>query len=249
MYPSFFERMYTRYLTAITARSIRQTDLILAASVWLEEQVKKRLQDPPTQVLYVGINPKKWDLQATKESVMTLSIKHPAVVGVFPFNQYAKVSGLIKFTRVVRRMKDVNFYFAGNGPYLDLVKQECPSNMLLVGGVPGTQIKEFLKRGDIFVHPSGLDVLPRSVKEAALMEKPIVASDEGGIPEIVKNGQTGYLCDIDDADQWIGRIRFLLDHPDFAGRLGEHARDFVVETFSWGKIAESFVKTLTAFGE
>jgi glycosyltransferase involved in cell wall biosynthesis len=94
------------------------------------------------------------------------------------------------------------------------------------------------------VHPSGLDVLPRSVKEASLMEKPIIASNVGGIPEIVKNNQTGYVCGIDDVDQWIGKIRFLLDNPDVARRFGKNARESVIETFGWRKIAERFIKIL-----
>jgi glycosyltransferase involved in cell wall biosynthesis len=78
-------------------------------------------------------------------------------------------------------MPEVNFYFAGDGPYFNLVKQNCPPNMLLIGRVSEPEVKKLLESGDIFVHPSGLDALPRIVKEASLMEKPIVASNVGGI--------------------------------------------------------------------
>ena len=112
-----------------------------------------------------------------------------------------------------------------------------------------SEIKKLLESGDIFVHPSGLDALSRSVKEASLMEKPIIASDVGGIPEIVKNNETGYLCKIDDVDQWIGKIRFLLDNQDIARKFGKNAREFVIETFNWRKIAKSFLENLKAFRE
>jgi len=94
------------------------------------------------------------------------------------------------------------------------------------------------------VHPSGLDALPRSVKEASLMEKPIIASNVGGIPEMVRDNQTGYLCNVDDVDQWIERIRFLLDNPDVGRKFGKNAREFVASTFSWRRIAEDFLKNL-----
>ena len=121
--------------------------------------------------------------------------------------------------------------------------------MFLVGRVSGIQAREFLEMGDVFVHPSGLDALPRSVKEASLMEKPIVASDTGGIPEIVRNDQTGYLCDIDNADEWAERIRFLLDNPEVGRRFGKNARKFVKETFDWEKIAERFRRILMNFND
>jgi len=243
VHPSLFVRMYTHYLDKI--QSVKKVDLILPNSKWLQKRVKQDLPNHPTQVLYVGINAEKW----VPSNNATFNVKHPAVVGVFPFNIYAKVLGLLRFTSVIRKMPDVNFYFAGNGPYLNLVKQNCPSNMFLIGRVSKFEVKKLLGSGDVFVHPSGLDALPRSIKEASLMEKPIIASNVGGIPEIVKNNQTGYLCNINDADQWIGKIRFLLDNPDVARRFGKNAREFVIETFNWRKIAESFLENLKAFRE
>ena len=245
MYPSLFVRMYTHYVATKSTSSLRKADLILPNSKWLQEQVKQHLPNHPTIVLYVGINAEKW----VPSHSITLNLKHPAVIGVFPFTIYQKVSGLLKFTSVIRKMPDVNFYFAGNGPYLNLIKQNCPPNMFLMGRVSRPEVKKLLESGDIFVHPSGLDALPRGVKEASLMEKPIIASNIGGIPEIVKNNQTGYLCEIDDVNQWIGKIRFLLDNPDVARRLGKNARKYVENTFDWRKIAERLLAILRDFNE
>lgn len=240
MYPSIFARMYTSYLATIRTPSIGGVDLILPNSKWLQKSVERRLPNHPSQVLYVGINSGKW--VPTKEK--SFHFRHPAVAGVFPFNIYAKMSGLLKFTRVIRKMPDVNFYFAGDGPYQNLVRRNCPPNMFLAGRVSDCEIRRMLDSCDLFVHPSGLDALPRCVKEASLMEKPIVASNVGGIPEIVRNNQTGYLCNIDDVNEWIGKIRFLIDNPDIGRKFGKSAREFVAYTFNWKKIAEDFLKNL-----
>lgn len=245
MYPSLFVRMYTHYLARMIIPGIQKTDLIFANCKWIQKQVKQLLPNHPTQVLYVGIDAGKW----VRENNITFNLKHPAIVGVFPFTVYAKVSGFLKFIGVVKKMPDANFYFAGKGPYYNLIKRNCPSNMFLIGRVSKFEVKKLLESGDIFVHPSGLDALPRSVKEASLMEKPIIASNVGGIPEIVENNRTGYLCNIDDVNQWVRKIRYLLDNPDIARRLGINAREFVMETFDWRKIAESFLGNLRAFRE
>lgn len=243
MYPSLFVRIYSHFLATTNAQNIKKTDLILPNSKWLQERVKRHLPNHPTRVLYVGINAEKW----VPGHNPTFNVKHPAAVGVFPFNIYAKVAGLLKFGTVIRKMPDVNFYFAGNGPYLNLAKQNCPSNMFLIGKVSRSSVRKLLGSGDIFVHPSGADVLPRSVKEASLMEKPIIASNVGGIPEIVRNNQTGYLCNVNDVDQWIEKIRFLLDNPDVARKFGKNAREYVTKTFDWRKIAEDFLKIFKDF--
>jgi glycosyltransferase involved in cell wall biosynthesis len=239
---SLFVRIYTRYLARLWAPGVRKVDIILPNSRWLQEKVKERLPGYPTRVLYMGINPEKW----VPSRNSSYNLKSPAAVGLFPFNVYPKVLGLLKFIKVIKKMPDVTFYFAGDGPYLSLVKQNCPPNMILIGKVSRLKAKKLLESGDIFIHPSGLDVLPRSVKEASLMEKPIVASNIGGIPEIVKNGQTGYLCSINSVNQWIVKIRFLLDNSDIARNLGKNARKFVMKTFDWKKIAEDLLNDLKA---
>ena len=243
MYPSISARAYTTYLVAAKTLGIRCVDLILPNCEWLQRKIAQNLPNHPNQVLYVGISPEEWVPNRNR----TFDVRHPAVAGVLSFGIYAKVSGLLRFARVVKKMPDVSFFFAGSGPYLDLIKQNCPRNMFLIGRISKPEVKKLLERCDVFVHPSGLDALPRSVKEASLMEKPIVASNVGGIPEIVIDNQTGYLCNNKDVDQWTGKIRFLLDNPDIAKKFGKKARQFVARTFDWREIARAFVKDVGAF--
>jgi len=243
MYPSLFARMYTSYLARTIVPSIKKVDLILANCEWLEGEVEKRFPRCRTGVLYPGIDTGNWIESEGVES----EVSRPAVVGVFQFYIFAKVLGLLKFMRVAKKMQDVNFYFAGGGPYLDLVKRKRLPNMFLLGNLPKSGVKSLVRGADVFVHPSGMDALPRSLKEASLMEKAIVAPDVGGIPEIIKNNETGYLCKIEDVDSWVEKIRFLLDNPKTARNLGKSAQEFVKEKFNWQRIAQVFLDDLRVF--
>ena len=240
MNPSIFIRMFSHYEEVRNRLIMEESDLILPNSKWLQAQVNEYLPDSFTQVLHVGIDPKQW----VPNSTAPIEVKHPAVVGIFQLTVYPKVLGLLNFIKVVKKMPDVNFYFAGEGQYFNLIKQNCPPNMYLMGEVSSLGVKKLLVSSDIFVHPSGLDALPRIVKEASLMEKPIVASNVGGIPEIVRNNETGYLCEIDDVGEWTQKIRFLLDNPDVAQKFGISAHKFVEETFDWKLIAKHFLEIL-----
>jgi hypothetical protein len=121
---SIFLRLHAHYLSAILNKSIQDTDLVLANSKWLLDIIVEKIPTHPANLLYTGIDTNEW----LPQHGIPLHLKHPAVVGVFDFNIYQKVSGLLKFTRVIRKMPDVNFYFAGNGPYFNLVRQNCPPN-------------------------------------------------------------------------------------------------------------------------
>jgi glycosyltransferase involved in cell wall biosynthesis len=243
LYPDIFARVYTNYLSKIIVPSMKKADFILPNSKWLQTQFKQVLPNHPNFVLYVGITPEDWSQKGNGG----LRLKQPSVVGVFQFSIYAKVVGFLKFMKVAERMPHVNFYFAGDGPYLNSAKLHSPANVIFLGKLPTTEVKKLLETGDLFVHPSGLDALPRSIKEASLMEKAVVASNIGGIPEIVQNGQTGFLCDLDDYDEWVERINFLLEHPDVARRFGKDGRKFVVEKFSWRTIAHDFLRNMNTF--
>ena len=243
-YPSLFERIYTLYLSKITRPSLKKSGLTLPNCEWLKEQMDKKLPFCKSRVLYDGISSNYADTTLNSNSI---HLKHPAVVGLFQFVVYQKVVGLLKFQKIAKQMTDINFYFAGNGPYLELVRRHCAPNVHLLGKLSRDQASKLLVSGDIFVHPSGLDALPSVVKEASIMKRPIIASNVGGIPEMMDNNKTGYLCSIDDDNAWVNKIQYLLDNPQIGKEFGEKAYEFVKYKFDWRKISEDFVLNLNSF--
>ena len=77
------------------------------------------------------------------------------------------------------------------------------------------------------------------------MEKPIVASNVGGIPEMIYDGKTGFLADEGNAEQWIDKISFLLKNEDTAKEMGKAARQLIIEKFNWDVLAKSFLTSVT----
>lgn len=241
LYASLSKRMLFEWKSQVIKKGLKKADAIFTISRWLEKRVKQRLPNYPTAVLYKGIRPWLWKPTCTTTS---FNFEHPAVVGVLNFEFPMKIYGLREFMKCAKRMSDVHFYFAGGGPYLNMLRMEIPRNMFLLGRIPKPKVQEFLAAGDVFVHPSGWDALPTTVVEASVMQKPIVASSVGGVPEIVKNNVTGYLCKVNDTEQWIKKIEFLLDNPSVGKKLGKNAQKYVQEKFNWKTIAKGFMENL-----
>ena len=63
----------------------------------------------------------------------------------------------------------------------------------LLGMIDGEKIIEELKRADLFIHPSIMDNSPHAICEAQLIGCPVIASNVGGVPDLVKDGETGFL--------------------------------------------------------
>jgi len=80
------------------------------------------------------------------------------------------------------------------------------------------------RRGAVLVMPSRFENFPFAVAEAAALGCPIVASDVGGIPEMLEHGRSGRLFPVGDASALAVELRFMLDHPDHAESCGREAR-------------------------
>jgi glycosyltransferase involved in cell wall biosynthesis len=100
----------------------------------------------------------------------------------------------------------------------------------------------------VFVCPSVYEPFGLVILEAMACETPVVASRVGGIPEIVVEGETGYLVDLDPADpngftdRLAERLEKLLGDPTLAAKMGKAGRERVVRHFGWGAIAAQTVR-------
>lgn len=73
------------------------------------------------------------------------------------------------------------------------------------------------------------------------MEKPVVATDVGGVKEMMIDGKTGFLVKEGDSSELLRYISKLLENDKLATEMGGKGRTFVVEAFSWEKIARNFL--------
>jgi glycosyltransferase involved in cell wall biosynthesis len=90
------------------------------------------------------------------------------------------------------------------------------------------------------------ELLGLTVLEAMASGTPVICSRVGGVPEIVDDGETGYLVEPGDVDGLRTRLEQLLRDPAVAGRMGHAARDRVVDRFTWDACAE---RCLAAYAE
>jgi glycosyltransferase involved in cell wall biosynthesis len=102
----------------------------------------------------------------------------------------------------------------------------------LTGMLPYSEAMALLKRADILVQPSPLpDPFPNVIIEAMLAGKPVVASQVGGLPEMIEDGDTGLLCRPNDAQDLAAHLLRLLDDWSLATRLGERAERVALSRF------------------
>jgi glycosyltransferase involved in cell wall biosynthesis len=82
---------------------------------------------------------------------------------------------------------------------------------------------------DAILAPAIDEPLGRNVLEAMALEIPAIVSTDGGLPELVRDGQNGLLRDPYDGPGWIAATRQILDRPDLAARLAAAGRATVAD--------------------
>lgn len=137
--------------------------------------------------------------------------------------------------RVTETFPDAMFVIAGRG---ELLKQlhKTAGELALKTNVRFLGFREdipaLLQAMDIFVLPSLSEGLPISMLEAMAAGKPVVATDVGGNPEVVIDGQTGLLAPAAHADALADKILLLLRNPDLMYRLGKAGANRVEREFA-----------------
>src|SRR5206468_4492239 len=114
---------------------------------------------------------------------------------------------------LVRRALPATLVLAGDGPERDLAEQEVDrlklrGDVRFLGKVD--QVAELLRGGDLFLLPSASESFGLSALEAMACGVPVVATRQGGLPEVVVDGETGYLAAVGAVDEMTERALAVL---------------------------------------
>jgi N-acetyl-alpha-D-glucosaminyl L-malate synthase BshA len=147
------------------------------------------------------------------------------------------------FHRVRNGNSNVKLLLVGDGP--DRVPTERKARELGVYDdvrFLGKQdpVEEILSIADVFLMPSGSETFGLAALEAMACEVPVVASDVGGLPELIVHGETGFLCPLDDVDAFTECTRKLLTDDALHEEMAAAARTRAVETFDIDRVVPRY---------
>ncbi len=121
--------------------------------------------------------------------------------------------------QVSRDIPDVKFVLCGDGPLKGWIETEfskrgLEENLSCLGWIDGKEKLGILKSSSLFLLPSRFEGMPMSVLEAMGLGLPVVATDVGGIPQIVQSGANGVLCAPGDTETMASAIVKILGNED-----------------------------------
>tara|TARA_B100001013_G_scaffold205002_1_gene124342 strand:- start:51 stop:1121 length:1071 start_codon:yes stop_codon:yes gene_type:complete len=225
----------------IAKKCYEKATLILPICQYLEKIIRSNCPNKDVHVLYQGINQKDWF------SEKGMKLKHPCVGFLQGAEIWEKTKEMLLLPDIMKKMPEVNFYWAGDGPYQKKILQilEKFDNFHWLGNLdyPG-EVRQFLSEIDVYGLLTGIDMSPHTLLEAGLMKKSVIATNVGGVSESCIDNKTCFLIEKNDPQGWIDKISVLLKHKEKMKLMGNEGFEYVNKNFLWGKIAEDFINIL-----
>jgi len=143
------------------------------------------------------------------------------------------------------RHPQVRFIIAGDGQERNALEEQAVELGLaaavdFVGWVSPDAVPELLNTATMVLMPSRSEALPLVALQAAMMARPLVGTEVGGLPEVVVHGETGLLVQAEDSQSLAGAIASLLERPDRATLMGQAARKRAREVFGWERFLDAY---------
>ncbi|PRY53664.1 glycosyltransferase involved in cell wall biosynthesis [Arcticibacter pallidicorallinus] len=194
-------------------------------------------------IIYNGIDISRYDGSRRSDSIVTITF----------IGRLVKDKGILEAVKVVEsvsKVKDIRFRIVGDGPLLEDLQNYVVSNESDFISIEGyiENPEQVLQSTDIFFLPTYYESFGLSVCEAMAMKIPVITSNVGGLPEIIRHGFNGFLFPPADLESFRDTIIQLIDDPNLAKMVGDNARDTIRERFSnkeTGRALAQLITTLT----
>lgn len=112
------------------------------------------------------------------------------------------------------------------------------------GKLPYEKLPEIYDKYDIFINSSNIDNFPGSILEAFASGLPVVSTNPGGIPYLIKDGETGLLVNVNDHQALAQKAIYLLKNFSFALSMAKKARA-ECEKYTWEKVRKTLLMVLS----
>ena len=231
---------------ATTRFGIVESDAVTAVSRALRAATLEQLGlDKPIEVIYNFIDPARFDPARFDPATGRLGARRWAYPGeklmvhISNFRPLKRVLDVVEIFRRVRQQVPARLLMVGDGPDRALAERYCREHdicdaITFIGTIP--MVEETLVGADLFVLTSETESFGLAVLEAMACAVPVVATATGGLPEVVADGETGYLRPVGDVDALAAAALAILTDDGLARRFAAAGRERAIAEFSQDKM-------------
>lgn len=129
---------------------------------------------------------------------------------------------------IINKISKIAFIFIGNGPELGRIKNLASKYNLLsyihfLGAISPEEVRDYVSISDLFVLPSRYEAFGISALEAMVAETPVIATNTGGLKELIRNGTTGLLVEPENHKELADKIIWAIENRHSIEEMAKNA--------------------------
>ena len=244
------------FIGGLFKKVFTKADHIQAISNYLADWARN-MGAKSVEVVPNGVSINKYEIRNPK-SETNLKSQNSNIKTIITTSRLVRKNGvdtLIKAMAILyvqHRMSNIKLQILGDGQeekkLKELVKELKVDDIVqFLGHIEQEKIYDYLAEADIFVRPSRTEGLGSSFLEAMGAGLPIIGTAVGGIPDFLKDGETGLFCKVDDSKDLAEKIKKLIMDETLVKRIAENGRRLVLEKYNWDDLSqrmENIFKTM-----
>jgi len=228
-----------------TRFGIVKSDAVTAVSQALREATQKQLGiTNHIEVVPNFIDPSRYEKARSHPGALRWSQEGEKVlVHISNFRPVKRVFDVVEIFHQVRRKMPARLLLIGDGPDRPKIEQHCRDcgicdSITFIGNLP--LVEEVLVGADLFLLPSETESFGLAALEALACEVPVIATEVGGLPEVVREGENGFLLPVGDIDGMAAAALTLLEDDEMRLRFGKAGRRWAVERFDEASVVRQY---------
>jgi len=252
-------KMKSIFLFKLYYFPIRKAKAIFPISNYLTKEIIKQLNISSNKILtvYPSIDLKRfnphYDSNIFKRS-LGISQETIILLTVMNFEFSSKVGGLIYFLEtigeILKEYNNLKYVIAGDGPLKYWIEREVEKlglkdSILLPGFVK--EIEKAYAASEFLIHTSFLETAGLIILEAGASDKPAIVNRCGGMPELISDGDTGFIIGKTDCKGLKDKIILLLEDDELRYKMGINARKRIEKLHNRKKIGYIYSKKIMEY--
>ena len=165
----------------------------------------------------------------------------------------SELKGVLNFVKAISDISEerdeIKFLVGGNGPLRDKIEKYLDENDLngkkveLRSWIPHDELPDYLNKLKLLILPSYTEGLPNIILETMACGTPVLATPVGAIPDVIKDGETGFIMENNSPECIARNVIRALNHPNLE-KITRNARALVERDYTYEKAVERYKKIL-----
>jgi glycosyltransferase involved in cell wall biosynthesis len=227
------QKIYYRNLLKSIRHTIEKADYIIAISKSTGVMIQEITPVKNLQIIYCGI-----DTEFFKPRIIE-NMQYQDKIKLLYIGNLTRRKGVDLLPKIMEKLDDrfILFYTTG----LRTVKRVFANRrMIPIGRLETDELVRWYNLCDICLLPTRLEGFGYAVAEAMACAKPVVTTNCSSLPEIVIDGETGFLCKMDDVQDFVDKIKMLGENKAMREEMGKKGRERIEKYFNLEKMGKEY---------